>query len=305
MNPRRIGTGLRWGLALALAAGLVIWVQREFGWRNVLAPWAQLGLLDLGLVLGLVTAGHVARAQRLGHHFGPPVREHPGRSLRLLLIHNALNNLLPARTGELSFPVLLRREFDIGVTRSIAALVWLRLLDLGALLGVAAATLGVVEYGATLGIAVAVAVLLLPFAGWRVLRGRSDGAPNRNAWLERLRSGLPATPGALTATVAWTLLHWATKIVAYGWLVHRIADVPRGPAVLGAAAGELTSVLPIHGLAGAGTYEAGVILALRPLGIDLEPAVVGAVNLHLFVLVVSVMAASIALVFGRRAPLRS
>ena len=53
---------------------------------------------------------------------------------------------------------------------------------------------------------------------------------------------------------------------------------------MGATTGELSSVLPIHGVAGAGTYEAGVLAGLLPWGVDHAEALAAAVNLHLFVL---------------------
>ena len=43
-------------------------------------------------------------------------------------------------------------------------------------------------------------------------------------------------------------------------------------------------MLPIHGVAGAGTYEAGVLAGLIPWAVDQKVALAAAVNLHLFVL---------------------
>jgi uncharacterized membrane protein YbhN (UPF0104 family) len=60
--------------------------------------------------------------------------------------------------------------------------------------------------------------------------------------------------------------------------------MPWAAAVMGVAAGDITSVLPIHGVAGAGTYEAGVVAGLVPFGLPASAAVQAAVNLHLFVL---------------------
>ncbi len=53
----------------------------------------------------------------------------------------------------------------------------------------------------------------------------------------------------------------------------------------------MSSVLPFHGIAGAGTYEAGVLAGLVPLGVEMEVALRAAVNLHLFVLGSSILAA--------------
>ena len=38
-----------------------------------------------------------------------------------MLTHNVLNHLLPARLGEVSFPVLLRQHLDVGLVRGTAA----------------------------------------------------------------------------------------------------------------------------------------------------------------------------------------
>jgi len=42
--------------------------------------------------------------------------------------------------------------------------------------------------------------------------------------------------------------------------------------------------LPVHGIAGSGSYELAMVAALTPLGIAPQLALAGAVNLHLFLL---------------------
>jgi hypothetical protein len=58
--------------------------------------------------------------------------------------------------------------------------------------------------------------------------------------------------------------------------------------------GELGSVLPVHGVAGMGTYEAGVMAGLAPQGVALTAALAAAVNLHLFILGATVLGAGLA-----------
>ncbi|MGB2680474.1 MAG: UPF0104 family protein, partial [Candidatus Competibacter sp.] len=65
---------------------------------------------------------------------------------------------------------------------------------------------------------------------------------------------------------------------------------------------DLTSVLPVHGIAGAGTYEAGVVAALIPFGIEAKVALAAAVNLHLFVLGLSAAGGALALLLRAGAP---
>ncbi|HHM05194.1 MAG TPA: UPF0104 family protein, partial [Gammaproteobacteria bacterium] len=87
----------------------------------------------------------------------------------------------------------------------------------------------------------------------------------------------------------WTYVNWLVKLAAFAWVLTLFAPVPAAPALLGVIAGDLTSVLPVHGVAGAGTYEAGVVAALLPLGLDAGAALRGAVNLHLFILASTVL----------------
>lgn len=298
--------GWRAIVAVGLLVGLVAWVQTQVGWSTVLEAWTRVAPADAAFVLGLTVVGYLARAWRLGAHFGSPLRERPGGCLRVMVLHNAINNLLPMRTGEISFPVLLQRDFGIGTGRAVAALLWLRTLDLAALALIVVVTLGVDRFGPTVGILGAVVAFGGPYGLWRLLRRSSDGPRFAARGLSLLRPGLPADAAILARTQAWTLLHWSAKLAAYAWLVARLGGIEAVPSILAAVAGEATSVLPIHGLAGAGTYEAGVIAVLRPLGVPLESAVQAAVNLHLFLLVVSIVAAAVALVWPRSsAPVQS
>ena len=109
-------------------------------------------------------------------------------------------------------------------------------------------------------------------------------------------AGLPTTPALFWATWGWTAVNWGVKLLVFAWILRAFAPMTLGAAFLGSVTGELSSVLPFHGLAGAGTYEAGIMAGLLPLGIDLESALRGAVNLHLFVLGASVLSGLLALV---------
>jgi uncharacterized membrane protein YbhN (UPF0104 family) len=86
----------------------------------------------------------------------------------------------------------------------------------------------------------------------------------------------------------------------FAWILAFFADLAWVSALLGAVGGELTSVLPAHGIAGAGTYEAGVVAALVPQGIRLSTALAAAVNLHLFLLGLSIVGGLIAFALGSR-----
>lgn len=290
------GAILRWTVGALLLLALVVWVQRTVGWREVLAAWRHLPPSDLVAVIGLTLSGYLARAARLAVHFGGELALEPVRCFRVMALHNLANNLLPLRSGELSFPLLLRREFGVPASRSVGALLWLRALDLSAIVIAAGWSLGIDRLGIVVGGLIGVAGLVLPTAGYALLRTRPVPANGR---LARLASGLPGSARSLGLGQALTLLHWGTKLGAWAWLLARLGGIEPVLAWTGAVAGELTSVLPVHGIAGAGTYEAGVVIVLEPLGVPVADALTAATDLHLFLLGFALLAAAVSVTLRR------
>jgi hypothetical protein len=316
LNPR--GDLRRWlGRAVAVLSvpALAAWVHLVVSWETVLRPWRELPPGLLGLLVLLMATSALARALRLFDYCHGTVGHAPLVTLRLSLLHNLFNNLLPMRAGEAAFPVLMKRYFGEAYATAAASLLWLRALDLamlvivcasvvllaGAIAGVGRLLVGAALAGMVLG------VVLLPQA--RRLGGRqgtasttsmpaeSPTAPTRINQARRLiartaqelRATLPDSSTRYVRLVLWSLVIWVTKLLAFLWLVERFVDLSPGQAMTGIAAAELSSVLPVHGLAGAGTYEGAMVGALVLSGAAHEPALVAAVNLHVFVLGVSVL----------------
>ena len=295
-------------LGLALLVLMLAGVQWAVGWSELLAPWRTIapGLLALAALLTL--GSYVARALRLYDYFLPATRRGFTACLKLTLLHNLFNNLLPMRAGEASFPMLMARYFTTPLAASLAALLWFRLMDLHALMAVA--LVGVGHYWLPGWPAAVLAVLWLSLPWWlfrlqptSLLAKLSRWLPSR--WRNRLagaREGLPQTPAAFWRAWFWTLLNWLLKLAVFAWILRLFAPLPAAAAFLGAIGGDLTSVLPVHGVAGAGTYEAGVVAALMPFGVPAEGALAAAISLHLFVLWLSVAGGALALLLRHDLP---
>jgi hypothetical protein len=119
-------------------------------------------------------------------------------------------------------------------------------------------------------------------------RGRGENRARHLA--KRILDGLPATPALFWIVWIWTGVNWTVKLLVFSWILKAFSPMPYSHALLGSITGELSSVLPIHGLAGAGTYEAGIMVGLLPREMDVQAALSGAVNLHLFILGTSLLA---------------
>lgn len=272
-------------------------VEYSVGWRSLLSPWTSIRLWQALLAIVLILASYVIRAQRVHRQFG-------GFGdfevwLRMQLQHNALVNVLPMRTGEFAFPVLIDRYFNIPASRSLPALLWLRILDLHTLLLILILAVCWFIYPAA---AIPVALMwlaLLPLIVYitkriNIVSGRKDG---RVVKLVRLIiAGIPHSAAKLLESWSWTVFAWSVKLVVFGWVFSALSSSTYLTGLLGAIGGELSSILPIHGPAGAGTYEAAVTAVVVPFGGSITEAIIGGVNLHLFVLCLSIFSALVSLV---------
>ena len=283
---------LRQILGILLFLAFVAFVEWYLGWMRLLRPWSEVPPLQLLLALALVLFSYWLRAVRLYRYFRPALT---GRFLlcwRLMLQHNLFNNLLPMRSGELSFPILMSRYFGVEMTRSIPALLWFRFLDLHTLGLLALPTIIWPLLGPVATVAAGLVWLALPWLffrwGLRIEWWLSHHTRRRLPELaSRLLSGLPRDNRTFAETWWWTVVNWTVKLGVFAWILQRFIDVSLTTALLGAIGGEVTSVLPIHGVAGMGTYEAGIMAALLPWGLEPDAALEAAVNLHLFLLTAS------------------
>ena len=292
-------------LGVAILVGFIAFVEVYFGWRALLAPWAHMPLDQIAVAAVLTLLSYWLRALRFFDYFRAEMAGRFGLCVKLMLQHNLLNNLLPMRTGELSFPVLMSRYFAVPSLRSMPALLWFRLLDLH-VLGIFAllAFQGVLWTGPW----VVIGLLLwlpLPWLGfhfsnrWRRWLSHHDHSrPYQLA--ARLLQGFPQEAAAFWRAWVWTLINWLVKLGAFAWVLRLFIDIGYPAAWMGSIAGDLTSVLPIHGVAGAGTYEAGVVAGLLPYGVSPQPALAAAVNLHLFLLGTTLLGGAVSLLIGRR-----
>jgi len=304
LHPRH-KTLLKSVIGLALLIGLIVLVERVIGWAALLAPWRTLppGLLAAAIILVFLTYG--LRALRVHDYFRDDTRGHFATVLRLSLQHNLLNNLLPARSGELSFPVLMSRHFAVPAVRSVPALMWFRLLDLHTLLACALLVAGDALLGPAWTWPLTLAWMLLPWLGFRLFAPRLARwrlpAGKLGALLHKAAQALPLDAPLFWRSWLWTLSSWLIKLAVFAWILGLFATMDAGAAWVGVIAGDLTSVLPVHGVAGAGTYEAGVVAALLPFGIDAKTALQAAVNLHLFILGGTLLAGLLSLALPVRA----
>jgi uncharacterized membrane protein YbhN (UPF0104 family) len=279
-------------------------VHVTVGWGPLLAPWLAVPpLLILWLFL-LTALSYVLRALRVYDWFRPRFAGRFLSVLRLSVLHNTANNLLPMRAGEMVFPWLMRRYFGHGFLDSAAALLWIRILDLHflGLIGILILYLSQASW-----LWWAVAALWIAGLGVLVLIGRA-GLSARTAGSGRLRrlarrvaAAAPRDPWLIARVYLWTATSWSLKFIAFASVLQHFVPVDFWRVLAGVMGAELSSVLPFHGIAGSGSYELAAVAALVPLGVDPRQALAGAVNLHLFLLGTTLILGALALLLPRPA----
>jgi hypothetical protein len=285
----RLGRPRDWLLGGLLLLALVLGVAYTVGWPALVAPWRSLEPAVILSALALSAMSYVLRAVRVYDYFRRSLQGRFATVLRLSVLHNVANNLLPMRAGEMVFPWLMGRYFGQGFGKSLSSLIWIRLLDLHflGLMGLVVLYLrdpgpGWVLAGVCwLGPAPFLGRLgrALPAVGWgivgRMVRSLAEAAPVSAVLMSRL--------------YLWTALSWSAKLVAFALVLGHFLPLELWRRLVGVLGAELSSVLPFHGIAGSGSYELAAVIALIPFGVSAEQALAGAVNLHLFLLGVTLL----------------
>ena len=295
-------------LTLAIIVVYGAFIQWVWGWQSVVSLWSGAGWTSGLIALVLLLGTYVLRTWRIYDYFPKETGGHFGTLLRLVQVHNLLNIMLPFRSGEASFPLLMKREFDLPLVRSTSALLVMRLFDLHALLAAAGTGLAL-QTGKAWAWALWLAFLVLPAVAF-ALRGIAFRFADRimpqkgKKLLEEVQAGLPANNGAFVRAWGATLINWFTKIAVLAWVLGLLGGLSIGPSFGGALGGEISSVLPVHAPAGVGTYPAGITagaiaFGAQATGLPLEELGQAAVNTHLLVIVSSLVGTALSLFAAR------
>lgn len=278
--------------AVVLYAAFIEWI---WGWRTILAGWRAVGIPTISMALALLVGTYFIRAHRMQDYFP---RETSGQFLRLFRVtqvHNLLNIMLPFRAGETSFPLLMRSEFGVPLAHGASALLVLRLMDLHALL--AAAGLGLVAeaprpyLAATIwALFLVLPLLLFPLKAPMVRAARGRLPERLSKLVDEIDAGLPVNMAAFIRAWLLTVLNWGVKVLVLAWVLGLMGVLPVAATFGGALGGELSSILPVHAPAGAGTYPAGITAGAAAFGSardagTLDLLAKASINTHLLMIV--------------------
>ncbi len=304
-------------LAIVITLALLWWVVADARWQGVSERLSRIDARALVGVALLFAASYAMRGARIFGEFKDELGDELGREggamrrylriLRLTLVHNALVNVLPFRSGEVAFPVLLTRWFGIATGRAVVALLWLRAQDACVVLVLAAIAWPGVPIAWRLVALVVVIGGALAVPLWARRHRFASASASHDGKLAKLRALLARSTQSNASGWMWTIANWSVKLVAEAWLLA-LALGPRaaaydgahdgvydgaydtGSAVLGAIGAELAAILPVQGVAGFGTFEAGAAALMATHGVAMTSGLEAALVLHAVVLALALIA---------------
>lgn len=209
-----------------------------------------------------------------------------GLSLRdVFLINSAnifLNNLLPARAGELSWFYYTRK---MGL--EMRASLWSFLVGRGYdLLGMIASLF--LSFAFMKGF-----ILIAVFSGTILLVSAlipyTRMALPRKGKLGELRGFLEREfkPSLSVKLIALSTISFGLKALSVYVVLSSIIELELTAFLFAFTGGELTTILPVHGFMGYGTYETGFLLPLKVLGIQTKESLQWGFIAHSFLLLSS------------------
>ena len=278
-------------LSVLISLALLLWLLSGNHIDNFLQALAHFTpTMILTATLGF-TASYLLRGLRVYDEFRTDIGGRFGTCLRIVLMHNAMVNIIPFRGGEAAFPLLLQRHFGTPLPRAVGSLLWFRLQD-AIVVGLAAILFwpGLSPLIRLAGIAA------LIFALWLLKRWAltPPDTQKHNRHLLTLRNALGTSITHARRGWIWTFANWSVKLLTQAWLLAALLNTRLAIGLSGALGAELAAILPVQGVAGFGTYEAGAAAALLPSGIDLAAGLQAALALHLFVIGCAVSAGMLA-----------
>ena len=292
---------LRIVLPLLVTVVILFFFFHKTSWDELRRALASLPLWAVGLFAVFSLFGAVVRAARYRLLLGKGIG--PGDLFLITLVQNFSADLLPARTASLGFyAYLIRRRgviLEEGASSFIIAVVY-DALALGLMLG-ASALFFLRSFGGAIPkgpIALSLVVVVASSLAFILLARPAAGLAHRT--LGRFRSAKTAAVfasienyfsrhGNAGERARLLIMSFAVKAAKYFSVYALFAGMTGAGFTwrafslfsFGIAGAELSSFLPIQGLAGFGTWEAAFALVAGKIGLSLENPFLTALVLHL------------------------
>ncbi|MDG6249463.1 lysylphosphatidylglycerol synthase transmembrane domain-containing protein [Methanocalculus sp.] len=237
----------------------------------------------------------------------------------IVCVHNMANNILPARTGELSYVYLLKKQHNMRAGQGVATLLVARIFDLLAVIVFFVSSLLLIDMlpdeiintaliAAVIFFTLSISVVFFFYLPWRIKSTEKD---------PRYKSHYPENPfllkisGKISEILNYILeirqgnkknILYVAIISIFIWFFLYLfyffsacamhIDTGFLPTIFAASFVVFTMILPIQGMAGFGTVEGGWAFGFILIGISEITAISSAFGFHAITLLFTIIAGS-------------
>lgn len=288
---------LSWFVACIIFIATVVTIELHIGWLKIVENWQAINTTTILWMVLLTTASYLLRAYRIQFSFNLNFNV-LATLFHVSTFHNLANIMLPFRAGEMAFPLLMKRKFGLSIIESTTQLMLFRVLDLLSLLFVACAVFSISMHKWWLLLllisTVSVTILYADKAKLLLLKWFALRPSTLNNKIHKALSSLPTGSKKFSKMAILTLVIWACKIGAFLGLVLDFPDMSANVAIMAITTADLSSILPIHGFAGTGTFEAAFMLGGAWYNVSSEILLQAALQLHLYLIAMACFSTSVA-----------
>ncbi len=276
-------------IASGISAGFIYLFYRVVGFDKLIKFFTELSPLNIGVALFLYTLSYITRTIRW--QITLSIKDFK-KLFKITSFNTVFNIFLPFRTGELSFFYMLKKE-NIPVSESALSFFSVRAFD-----GIALITVFLISYLIYTGfflLSILVFVLMpFSFYGFKFVLSllKKDKIKDFRENVLTLKN--------IFSLYFLSILTFLFKFSGFYLVLPTSIDLSYIEAFIASSAGDLTTILPIHGVAGIGTYEGGYAGILILMGIDKDIALIASVFVHIFILIGSALLGLFSFLFLRR-----
>lgn len=218
---------------------------------------------------------------------------------KIVCLHNMLNNLLPARTGELSFIYLLKKFHNKNVEKGFAILITARVFDCLSILLLFLISAFLLGFGLEMIFFIFfVSFSVLAVLFFKFIRKLNTDVYIANGFfspifkiIKRITDGFRSInlkKPELLKVMLLTLLIWIFQYLTVQLILKSISlDITLLKAIFGSTFAIITTILPIQGIAGFGSFEGGWTFGFILTGHSKDLAIISGFLFHISILIYS------------------
>jgi len=268
-------------VSVLITFGFIYLFYKVIGFEKFVKFFSSISLFNILFAFFLYFTSYILRTIRW--RITLPVKNF-FKLFKLTVYNTVFNIFLPFRTGEFSFFYILKKE-GIEISKSAVSFFTVRIFDAYALL-----VLFIFSFLLIKSFILAILFLFFSPIGIFFIAFASNFIKYEK--FKSFKEDVLHKKNIFSLYVL-SILTLFFKFTAFYLVLPQGLNLSYSLALFASSAGDLTTILPIHGIAGIGTYEGGFAGILLLLGINKDTAILSSIFVHIFILSASAVLALI------------